>query len=265
MAVDVYAPEGAGAPLPVTVVCHGFKGFKDWGLFPPLCERLAASGRALVTFDYSHSGIGDEPGEFTRLDLFEAQTVSRHVADLGLVFDHLDAGSLSSGAPLQKHKHYNVLGHSLGGAVAILRAAEDGRVVQVSTLNAVADLDRLGPEGHAELEAHGRVLIRNQRTGQDMPLGRAWLDDLGDLDLEDAATQVFVPALIVQGDADTSVSPAEAEQINSWIAGSRLARIAGGDHTFGAVHPFAGWTPALEAVAGELDAFLPHVGRLGGI
>ena len=134
MGVDVYAPEGVSDPLPVTVVCHGFKGFKDWGMFPPLCERLAASGRALVTFDYSHNGVGETPGEFSRLDLFEAQTVSRHVDDLGLVFDHLDAGTLPAAGPLQKHKHYNVLGHSLGGAVAILRAADDGRVVQVSTL-----------------------------------------------------------------------------------------------------------------------------------
>ena len=38
-----------------------------------------------------------------------------------------------------------------------------------------------------------------------------------------------------------------------------------GDHTFGARQPFGGWTPPLEMVARELDEFLPHVGRLGGI
>jgi pimeloyl-ACP methyl ester carboxylesterase len=214
--------------------------------------------------------VGGTPGAFTRLDLFEQQTVSRHVADLGTVIDFLD-GQDAAGAEfaaacnLQRNKHVNVVGHSMGGAVAMLRAADDGRVVQVATLNGVSRLDRFTPEQMDELEREGRVQIRNTRTGQDMPLGQAWFADARALDLEDAATQIFVPALVLCGDADTSVSPDESREINRWIAGSRLELVTGADPTFGARHPFAGWTPGLEHVARELDAFLPHVGRLGGI
>ncbi|HTE05973.1 MAG TPA: alpha/beta fold hydrolase [Planctomycetota bacterium] len=270
MGLDVYVPEGETRPLPVAVVCHGFKGFKDWGCFPPLAERLAGSGRAVALFDFSHNGVGEAGGcvaggEFTRLDLFGAQTISRHVADLGAILDALDGGAFAEQANLQRNRHFNVVGHSLGAAVAMLRAADDARIVQLATLNGTASLDRFTPDHAQELAATGQVLVRNTRTGQDMPLGRAWFDDVARLDLESAATQIFVPALVIAGDADVSVPLQESRTINGWIAGSRLVVIPGGDHVFGARHPFAGWTPALTAACRELDAFLPHVGRLGGI
>jgi len=269
MGLDVFVPAGETRPLPLTVVCHGFKGFKDWGLFPPLAERLAAAGRAVALFDFSHNGVGVLPGEFSRLDLFERQTVSRHVADLGTVLDFLDGqgegADFAGSCNLQRNRHFNVVGHSLGGAVAVLRAAEDARCVQVAALNALADLGRFSPAQLDELERTGRVLIKNQRTGQDMPLGRGWFDDAPRHDLEGAATSVFVPSLVVCGESDPSVPPEHSRRLNEWIAGSRLVALPGADHTFGARHPFQGWTPPLETLARELDAFLPHVGRPGGI
>jgi hypothetical protein len=43
---DVYLPERArGAP--VVVACHGFKGFKDWGFWPPTGEAFVERGLAL--------------------------------------------------------------------------------------------------------------------------------------------------------------------------------------------------------------------------
>jgi uncharacterized protein len=270
MGLDVFVPEGETRPLPVAVICHGFKGFKDWGCFPPLAEKLAASGRAVALFDFSHNGVGEAGGcvaggEFTRLDLFREQTITRHVADLGTILDALDRGAFEGQANLQRNRHFNVVGHSLGAAVTMLRAADDARIVQVATLNGTASLDRFSPEQLQELAATGQVSVRNLRTGLIMPLGRAWFDDARKLDLEGAATQIFVPALVIAGDADGSVPVEESRTINGWIAGSRLVIVPGGDHTFGAKHPFGGWTPALTAACRELDGFLPHVGRLGGI
>ena len=87
MAVDVYHPTVTPTEelLPTTVLCHGFKGFRMWGMFPHLARRLAKTGRAVVLFDFSHNGTDTVPEEFTRLDLFEKQTISRHVEDLVMV------------------------------------------------------------------------------------------------------------------------------------------------------------------------------------
>jgi dienelactone hydrolase len=46
--IDVRAG-GRGSPRPAVIVMPGFKGFKDWGMFPPFCERLARAGLSAVS------------------------------------------------------------------------------------------------------------------------------------------------------------------------------------------------------------------------
>ena len=58
------------------------------------------------------------------------------------------------------------------------------------------------------------------------------------LNIEEAASTINVPFLQIHGDMDTSVSISEGQQIAHWT-GTELAIIKGGDHTFGASHP---WT-----------------------
>ena len=63
---DLRIPEGP-PPRTAVVVVHGFKGFKDWGFFPHLCEEIAAGGHAVVSFNFSWNGIGaDDPQEFMK-------------------------------------------------------------------------------------------------------------------------------------------------------------------------------------------------------
>src|SRR5688500_243192 len=60
--IDVRAG-GRTSPRPAVVVMHGFKGFKDWGMFPPLADRLAQAGFTAVSFNASGSGV-DASTEF---------------------------------------------------------------------------------------------------------------------------------------------------------------------------------------------------------
>lgn len=243
-----HAPAGHDATrLPLVVICHGFKGFADWGLFPHLAEKLAAAGRCVLRFDFSHNGTAEEPSEFTRLDLFEAQTVSRHLADLEQVLDEHSGG-----------RRAWLVGHSLGGGVALLAAARRDDIAGVATLNGVSHFHRVGAEGLAQLEQLGHVEIPNARTGQLMRLGRAWFDDLPKTEVADALPQVKIPVLVVQGDDDATVLPAEAEVLTAGLPNARLHVVAGANHTFGARHPWAGWTEALQDAAAALDAFLPR-------
>jgi dipeptidyl aminopeptidase/acylaminoacyl peptidase len=65
---------------------------------------------------------------------------------------------------------------------------------------------------------------------------------------------------VVHGEDDTRVPPAEGRSlVESAIASGRAARFAlvpGTQHTFDAVHPFAGETPALLHAWKELSSFL---------
>jgi pimeloyl-ACP methyl ester carboxylesterase len=258
---DVHLPPSVDvAAAPVVLLVHGFKGFRRWGMFPHLAERLAQCGRVVVLPDLSHNGT--EPGheeDFTRLDLFERQTLSAHLADLAAVLDAHDAGELDGLPPREAdQRDVHVVGHSLGGGLALLLAAADGRVASVAGLNSVGHFARIGPEGLAQLEREGRVDIPNARTGQLMHLGRPWFEDIARHDLRAACEGLTVPTLIVVGEADTSVPPDEGRQLARWIPGAQLVEVPGADHTFGAKHPWRGWTEPLRAACDALDAHLPR-------
>jgi predicted alpha/beta-fold hydrolase len=38
---------------PVIIICHGFKGFKNWAFFPILAESLAEADYIALTFNFS--------------------------------------------------------------------------------------------------------------------------------------------------------------------------------------------------------------------
>ncbi|MCK5087881.1 MAG: alpha/beta hydrolase, partial [Melioribacteraceae bacterium] len=41
------------------IYIHGFKGFKDWGFVPYIGEYFANKGFFVITFNFSHNGIGE--------------------------------------------------------------------------------------------------------------------------------------------------------------------------------------------------------------
>jgi len=257
--LDVYRP-GGERPLPLTLIGHGFKGFRRWGMFPFLAERLAASGRVVASVDYALNGTaaGSED-EFTRLDLFERQTVTRHAADLAQAMDELLGAPFAEEYGVDTTAGAALVAHSMGALAAVPLAGDDPRVCALATLNGVASPVRVSAEQRAELAAHGRYHVHNGRTGQQMPLGRDWLADLEALDLPAAAARVSAPALVIVGGADTVVDPEQGRKLAEWLPESRLEIVAGADHVFGARHPWAGWTPQLERAALLLDAFLPRL------
>src|ERR671916_2973891 len=73
---------------PAVLILHGFKGFKDWGMFPPLSDRLARAGFTAVSLNFSGSGV-DDAGDFTLPERFGNNTFSAELQDTSLVFDAL--------------------------------------------------------------------------------------------------------------------------------------------------------------------------------
>jgi pimeloyl-ACP methyl ester carboxylesterase len=243
----VRIPEGP-PPRTAVILVHGFKGYKDWGFFPWLAERLVADRHAVVSFNLSGSGIGSDPHAFTELDAFAANTYSREQADVGRIVEAV-RGDLLPRPP----DRLGLLGHSRGGAAAIVRAAADSGIGALVTWAAVGDLDRWDEATRDEWRRSGRIFVLNSRTGQQMPLDITLLEDYEahreSLDVTAAAARVEVPWLIVHGTDDETVSPDEARSLARAASDGRLLMVDGAGHTFGAVHPFAGPTSALEVAA----------------
>lgn len=248
--VDVRSGARPGEHRPAVVICHGFKGFKDWGFFPILAERLAKAGLAAVSFNFSGSGVSglaSSGPEFDELERWRRQKPSADLEDLATVsafaLEQLRAPWLA------------LVGHSRGGALAILQAAREPRVRSLVTWAAIDHFLRFSD---AEIEAWdrtGTLEVINTRTGQVLPLGRDALNDVRRnqtdlLNVAAAAARISVAWLIVHGMKDRTVAPETAHRLYSHAAGAEteLLLLEEADHTFGIRHPWAGSTVEFDLV-----------------
>ncbi|MEE8143425.1 MAG: alpha/beta fold hydrolase [Planctomycetota bacterium] len=236
-------------PAPVVIFCHGFKGFKDWGGWPWFTRSLAERGFVVNRLNFSLAGVGesldchDEPEKFAR------NTFGAELDDLHFLLKRVDAWGVPSGA---LGSGLGLVGHSRGGMVSLLFAAEEPRVDTAVTLAAPGHSDRFPPDQKQLWRQQGYLEMLNARTGQVLRMDVSILDDYeahrDRYDVERALSKRSVPTLVIHGEEDESVGINEASFIYGalQIEAKELVKIPDTGHTFGTVHPFAGPTPAVE-------------------
>lgn len=222
--------------VPLIIFVHGFKGFKDWGTHNLVARYFAQNGYRFLKFNLSHSGVRPEkPSDVSDMEVFASNTVSKEMADVDLVIDyalqHLNV------------KEIYLIGHSRGGGLSILQAANNSHVKALITWSSIADFSSLWSKANLE-EWHkeGKIYVENARTKEKMPLNITLLEDFeankAKLDILGAAKHLNIPWLIVQGDEDVNVPFETAQQLASANTGSRLLKIEGANHVYGASHPY---------------------------
>ena len=256
-----------GGGLPLLLILHGFKGYKDYGFFPYLTQQLADAGLAAVRFNFSHSGIDDDPSTFGRPDLFERDSWSNQLTDVQAVLAAAEAGALPH-AERADLSRLAVMGHSRGGVVALLTAGSDRRTKAVVSLSAPSSADNLTGEQKQAIRQRGYIVSPSSRTGQELRIGCAGLEDLDQnaarLDLPAALGRIDAPLMIVHGATDASVPPACAEAIATAYPGRpEMLILDGASHTFNCVNPFTGPSPALNELIAAVSAFLAEHLRSG--
>ncbi len=236
--------------------CHGFKGFAHWGFFPLLATRLAESGFVAITFDGSGNGVGPDRESFSDADGFFANTYAREQQDVAAVVEHAGARGW-----LPHDGRYALVGHSRGGATALLRAVEAGnRVWALATWAAIADVRRWTDDQRREWRTRGWLDVVNARTGEVLRLGTAQLNEIeahaeGWLDLAAAARRLTIPWLIAHGLEDETVSVGDAHRLGAAAPSAALHLVAGAGHTFGASHPLGDPPPPLQDVLARTLVF----------
>lgn len=235
---------GNGVKKPVIIFNHGFKGFKDWGPFNLIAEKFALAGFVFIKMNFSHNGIAPgNPDELTDLEAFAKNNFCIELDDTGVLIDALFSGEIPVSANEMDLEKLCILGHSRGGASAILKAAEDLRIKAVVTWAAVNNLETWHTKGELDYwKTHGRIFIHNSRTNQQMPLDYQLVENFianrERLQVPDAVKNMKIPMLSIHGSDDQAVPVQAAYEIGEWNPAVEVKIIEGAGHTFGGGHPF---------------------------
>jgi pimeloyl-ACP methyl ester carboxylesterase len=242
---------------PIILFVHGFKGFKDWGAHNLVARYFASNGYRYIKFNLSHSGVPvDDPKDVTDMDAFASNTVSKELFDLNAVLDFIEKAYGST-------TKINLIGHSRGGGLSIIEASNDLRINKLITWSAIGDFSSLWKkEQEAEWKKNGKIFVTNARTKEQMPLNVTLLEDLEEnaaaLNILNAAKRVNIPWLIIHGDDDVNVPFETAQTLAEANPNSRLVKIEGANHVYGATQPYANETlpPLLFKVCEKVLTFL---------
>ena len=229
-----YDDRNTNAPLIIFI--HGFKGFKDWGAHNLVARYFASQGFRYLKFNLSHSGVDSQkPTDVTDMKSFAANTISKEMLDVDLIISYAIANLNVDSVFL--------IGHSRGGGLAILQAVNNPYVKGLITWSAISTFNSLWKkEQEDDWRKNGKIDVINARTKEKMPLNVTLLQDFEanqqQFDILANSKRINIPWLIVQGDDDVNVLFAHAQKLNGTNLNSRLVKIEGANHVYGASHPF---------------------------
>ena len=178
-----YSFHDAGGDL-VVAIGHGVTGNKDRPLVVALAEGLAAAGVSALRFSFA--GNGDSGGDFREA------TISKEVGDLDAVLSALDAAG----------KMVIYAGHSMGGAVGVLKASSDDRIKALVSLAGMVDTKKFAETEFGEVTPDAG----NMWDDEDCPLSQTYMDDMRAIGtVVDKGGEISVPWLLVHGTEDDVV------------------------------------------------------------
>jgi pimeloyl-ACP methyl ester carboxylesterase len=196
----------------IVLIGHGVTGNMDRPWAIALAEAIAHHGWDALRFSFS--GNGNSEGRFVD------STITKEVADLGSVIDALPS-------------HYTEVvyaGHSMGGAVGVLRASTDPRITRLVSLAGMVHTQRF-------VEAEFADVVPDQGLMWDKPgcvLSSAYLADLRSIgSVLDRARAISVPWLLVHGKLDDVIPIDEARQIFALARDPKqFIELPSADHVF---------------------------------
>ena len=234
-----------GRPKPVILFLHGFKGFKDWGTFGMIADDFANAGYVFVKMNMSHNGVTpDSPVDFVDLEAFSENTFSREMEDIRDMIDYIKSSEFPVSEDNAQKNNLILIGHSRGGASALMYAATDERVQAVCGWAALCDpAGRWQEDQLRAWKNAGVVFIPNARTGQDMPMKYAIVEDYyaneSLFNIPGILPGYRIPVLLIHGTNDQTVPLEETQSAISTAENIQLRIIEGADHVFGAGHPYS--------------------------
>jgi pimeloyl-ACP methyl ester carboxylesterase len=268
---DVYLPTASRADA-IVLLCHGFKGYRRWGFFPYLANRLCRAELAVLALDMSLNGTVVKGGRrgsqrYAHPELFALNTLRREYEDLraaiqwvvkggvaeiagGGVADVEVAGRASHDSHVIGHDRpdrpespaIGLFGHSRGAVAAVLNAIEQPAVRALCTWATAADPDFYTAKQKQRWRRDGEYAFTDV-DGTRLAVGINYLNDLEQnrsfYFLQKRVRELQTPHLIVHGEADVVVAVDSARRLHeaeTSLEDKRLLLLKTG-HTFGVPYP----------------------------
>jgi putative redox protein len=194
---------------------HCFTCSKDLRAAREISRALADRGFAVLRFDFT--GLGESEGDFAGSDF------SSNVSDLVAAADFLRA---------EREAPSLLVGHSLGGAAAIVAAARITEVRGVATIGAPSEAAHLRDtllRENPELEGSEEAEV--ELAGRRFRIRRQLLEDLEAQNVEAAVAALERPLLVLHAPDDEIVGIEHAERLFAAARQPRsLVALDGADH-----------------------------------
>lgn len=215
----IHTPDQAEKKYPAIILYHGFGGNKTGPhfLFVRLSRILESLGFASIRFDFAGSGESD--GEFINMTLSGELEDAANILDYVKTLEFVDSSRIG------------IIGFSMGGAIASLLAGKHRADVRALCLWApagnIANIvvnDFIG-EGYYEF------LKKGYHEFEGLPIGKAFVDDISNIDVYGTASAYDKQVLLLHGNKDEVVSLDASEKYMDYYGKkARLQIISGADH-----------------------------------
>jgi uncharacterized OsmC-like protein/esterase/lipase len=177
------------SPHHYVLFAHCFTCGKDLHAVRNISRALTGRGFGVLRFDFT--GLGASEGEFSETSF------SSNISDLHAAIRHMEKAFAPPAL---------LIGHSLGGAAAIVAGAEAASIQAVVTIGAPADIhhvQHLFKEDLDEIRAKGSAEVRI--AGRSFTIRQDFIDDLQQRDLQQILKQMRKPLLIAHSPQDAVV------------------------------------------------------------
>ncbi len=204
--------------LPTIVIAHGLNNILEQ--YEMYSQLLAKQGYLVYSFDFYGGSRQSKSGGQDMLNM----SVKTELTDLTQVME-----KLRSEAFVDKSK-MSLFGASQGGVVASLYAADPDRVHKLLLIFPAFVLFDDAKETYRELGSPDFDQLPDSLTHHNAALGKIYLIDALDIDIQAEQTKITAPTLIIHGTDDAVVPYQYAVEASQTIPNAELVTVEGGEH-----------------------------------
>lgn len=187
-----------GTPRGWAIFAHCFTCGKDSHAAVRISRALSRAGIGVLRFDFAGTGLTGE--------MEDALNFASDVEDLRAAAQAMAAAGMSPSL---------LVGHSLGGAAALIAATEMADIAAVATIGAPADLQHLlrefQPEDLQAIKRGGETSV--EIAGRPFIIRRSFLEAVETFDVETCAATLKRPVLILHSPVDQVVGIDHASRL----------------------------------------------------